>query len=64
MDGKWRNRTGHKRSVRERGTPKGGVDEWKVIWSKGTDAVMDVPLGGVCEILYWEGRDDSEEEIL
>ncbi|KAI4663376.1 uncharacterized protein J4E78_003788 [Alternaria triticimaculans] len=29
--------------------------DWKGFWSTGTDAVMDVPIGGVCEILY--GRD-------
>ncbi|KAI1186364.1 PIG-P-domain-containing protein [Nemania serpens] len=45
--------------------PKGAADErgqvteetareldWKCIWNKGTDAVMDVPLAGVCEVLY------------
>jgi phosphatidylinositol glycan class P protein len=26
--------------------------DWKEFWSTGTDAVMDVPIGGVCEILY------------
>ncbi|KAF1947148.1 PIG-P-domain-containing protein [Clathrospora elynae] len=26
--------------------------DWKSFWSTGTDAVMDVPIGGVCEILY------------
>ena len=26
--------------------------DWKSAWSEGTDAVMDVPIGGVCEILY------------
>ncbi|RMZ69718.1 acid phosphatase [Pyrenophora seminiperda CCB06] len=25
--------------------------DWKSFWSTGTDAVMDVPIGGVCEIL-------------
>ena len=25
---------------------------WKTLWNEGTDAVMDVPVGGVCEILY------------
>jgi len=25
---------------------------WKLIWNEGTDAVMDVPIGGVCEVLY------------
>ena len=26
--------------------------DWKSAWSEGTDAVMDVPIGGVCEVLY------------
>lgn len=26
--------------------------DWKGLWSEGTDAVMDVPIGGVCQILY------------
>ncbi len=26
--------------------------DWRVLWNEGTDAVMDVPVGGVCEILY------------
>jgi len=35
--------------------------EWRRLWSEGTDAVMDVPIGGVCEILYggWEGVGES-----
>ncbi|BCR89917.1 uncharacterized protein ACHE_51115S [Aspergillus chevalieri] len=33
---------------------------WKDIWSEGTDAVMDVPVGGVCEVLYGQERDDYE----
>lgn len=32
---------------------------WKDIWNEGTDAVLDVPLGGVCEILYGEGREEE-----
>jgi len=39
-----------------------GKWDWKQVWSEGTDAVMDVPLGGVCEVLYGEGRDDQFEE--
>ncbi|KAH6650578.1 PIG-P-domain-containing protein [Chaetomium tenue] len=36
---------------------------WREVWNEGTDAVMDVPLAGVCEVLYGEGRDwDSELE--
>ncbi|KAF2653731.1 PIG-P-domain-containing protein [Lophiostoma macrostomum CBS 122681] len=31
--------------------------DWKKLWSTGTDAVMDVPIGGVCEILYGGGSD-------
>ena len=31
------------------------TDEWMHLWSEGTDAVMDIPVGGVCEILY--GKD-------
>ncbi|KAL2050285.1 hypothetical protein ABVK25_009393 [Lepraria finkii] len=26
--------------------------DWKTLWNEGTDAVIDVPMGGVCEILY------------
>lgn len=44
--------------------------DWRTLWNEGTDAVMDVPVGGVCEILYGAGRDmgnvnndqSSEEE--
>ncbi|KAI4270404.1 MAG: hypothetical protein LQ337_006709 [Flavoplaca oasis] len=25
---------------------------WASMWNEGTDAVMDIPLGGVCQILY------------
>jgi hypothetical protein len=25
---------------------------WQLVWNEGTDAVMDVPIGGVCEVLY------------
>jgi len=25
---------------------------WRHTWNEGTDAVMDVPIGGVCEVLY------------
>lgn len=38
------------------------VRDWKTIWSQGTDAVMDVPLGGVCEVLYGEGREREDED--
>ena len=44
---------------RHGGAKDGGVGwrkaegvSWKSLWNEGTDAVMDVPIGGVCEILY------------
>ncbi|KAK3393575.1 PIG-P-domain-containing protein [Podospora didyma] len=43
----------------------GGGLNWREVWNEGTDAVMDVPLAGVCEVLYGEGRDlygESEDE--
>lgn len=30
--------------------------DWRSMWAEGTDAVMDIPIGGVCEILYGAGR--------
>jgi len=36
-----------------------GKLDWKALWSEGTDAVMDVPVSGVCEILYGEGRESD-----
>jgi len=41
----------------------GGVVDWRGLWSRGTDAVMDVPIGGVCEVLYGEGREREEWEL-
>ena len=35
-----------------------GDFKWRNVWSEGTDAVMDIPIGGVCEVLYGEGRDE------
>jgi hypothetical protein len=62
-------RHGHGHGMRDRGrdgkdarfTSAQGVN-WREIWSHGTDAVMDVPLAGVCEVLYGEGRQRDEEE--
>lgn len=45
--------------------PGGAGLNWREVWNEGTDAVMDVPLAGVCEVLYGEGReveDGWEEE--
>lgn len=34
--------------------------DWRTMWNEGTDAVMDIPIGGVCEILYGAaGADDD-----
>lgn len=38
------------------------IKDWKAIWSQGTDAVMDVPLGGVCEVLYGDFREPEDED--
>ena len=34
--------------------------DWRNLWNEGTDAVMDIPIGGVCEILY--GLDGSADD--
>ncbi|KAJ1327525.1 phosphatidylinositol N-acetylglucosaminyltransferase subunit P [Microdochium nivale] len=34
--------------------------QWASIWNEGTDAVMDVPLAGVCEVLYANVSDDDD----
>ncbi|KAI2604267.1 PIG-P-domain-containing protein [Hypoxylon fragiforme] len=36
--------------------------DWKNIWNEGTDAVMDIPLAGVCEVLYGD-LDDSDDDL-
>ncbi len=39
----------------------GGELDWRSLWNEGTDAVLDVPVGGVCEVLYGTGRDMDED---
>ncbi|KAI0020760.1 PIG-P-domain-containing protein [Xylariomycetidae sp. FL0641] len=39
---------------------KGRLLDWKNIWNEGTDAVMDVPLAGVCEVLYGDVRHEED----
>ncbi|KAB5578405.1 PIG-P domain-containing protein [Coniochaeta sp. 2T2.1] len=58
---------GHKREksegdvgYKEKMGPDGRLD-WREVWNEGTDAVMDVPLAGVCEVLYGEGRASDDE---
>lgn len=36
--------------------------DWRTLWNEGTDAVMDIPIGGVCEILYGAHSDDDDDE--
>lgn len=33
--------------------------DWNTLWKEGTDAVMDIPIGGVCEILYGGSQGDA-----
>ena len=35
---------------------------WREIWNEGTDAVMDIPIGGVCEVLYGDDDDDASDD--
>ncbi|KAM4058468.1 PIG-P domain-containing protein [Hirsutella rhossiliensis] len=44
---------------RERKRDASGRLRWREVWNEGTDAVMDIPLAGVCEVLYGEGRDEG-----
>ena len=62
---KMRSRQGSLEKEQKRGyvpADLGNNVPWRELWNEGTDAVMDVPLGGVCEILYGEGRVLEEEE--
>lgn len=52
------------RKAEKRRAREGGQRNWKEIWSKGTDACLDVPLGGVCEVLYGEERDPDPEDVI
>ena len=66
IDGKGRRRPGGAAKMRPGATsyqimgPQNRKVNWKEIWSEGTDAVLDVPVGGVCEVLYGQERDDDE----
>lgn len=66
--GKKDGRRGHKRDKSERDVhrPRTGVNgqlDWREVWNEGTDAVMDIPLAGVCEVLYGEGREDVDGNV-
>ncbi|KAF4631654.1 hypothetical protein G7Y89_g6472 [Cudoniella acicularis] len=59
LDGRGR-KTAQGNKKRERAETS--LKDWKTAWSVGTDAVMDVPLGGVCEVLYGDFREDFDED--
>lgn len=40
--------------------PRDREVDWRECWNEGTDAVMDVPLAGVCEILYGGSRGEDD----
>ena len=66
IDGKGRRRPGGAVRMKARAAsyqimgPQNRKVNWKEIWSEGTDAVMDIPVGGVCEVLYGPERDHDE----
>ncbi|KAJ9151971.1 PIG-P-domain-containing protein [Pleurostoma richardsiae] len=65
--GRGRDRRGGGEAVGAKVRADGELD-WKNIWNEGTDAVMDVPLAGVCEVLYGdvkgEDMDGAEGDVL
>ncbi|RKF60111.1 Meiotically up-regulated gene 84 protein [Erysiphe neolycopersici] len=36
------------------------LQDWREVWDYASDAVLDVPLGGVCEILYGNLKEEKE----
>lgn len=38
--------------------------DWRELWNEGTDAVMDIPIGGVCEILYGSHDEEMDGEDI
>lgn len=65
IDGKARPRPGGAAKMKRGATsyqimgPQNRKVHWQGIWSESTDAVMDVPVGGVCEVLYGQEREDN-----
>ncbi|KAJ5104307.1 hypothetical protein NUU61_001654 [Penicillium alfredii] len=65
IDGKARPRPGGAAKMKPGATsyqimgPQNRKVNWQGIWSESTDAVMDVPVGGVCEVLYGQEREDN-----
>ena len=52
IDGKGRIKSKHSKAHGVSFRTFSSEGDWRNAWNEGTDAVMDVPLGGVCEILY------------
>ncbi|KAJ5948056.1 Meiotically protein [Penicillium verhagenii] len=65
IDGKARRRPGGATKMKPGATsfqimgPQNRKVNWWEIWNEGTDAVMDIPVGGVCEVLYGQDRDED-----
>ena len=61
IDSRGRVKDGNRRT-KSKGNVLGGHANWRAMWSEGTDAVMDIPLAGVCEVLYGAGSasDDGD----
>lgn len=58
IDSQGRLMVGKNKGKGEKKVDEDGNMRWREVWSESTDAVLDVPLGGVCEVLYGEGRSD------
>ena len=52
VDSKGRTRKRVVSSKGEHDLPDASRIDWSSLWNEGTDAVMDIPVGGVCEVLY------------
>ncbi|KAI0141558.1 PIG-P-domain-containing protein [Xylariaceae sp. FL1272] len=57
VDSKGRIKSGERKQITQE---KARQLDWKNIWNTGTDAVMDVPLAGVCEVLYGDLVSDED----
>lgn len=68
IKGRIRHRKGDKADMTGLDVHAATVDEyalpqdWAAMWSEGTDAVMDVPIGGVCQVLYGSLEYESTDE--
>lgn len=66
VDSKGRRRPGGSTMMKSSATsyqitaPHNRKVNWREVWNEGTDAVMDIPVGGVCEILYGQEREKDE----